>query len=119
MPTLKQRIDAWYSGVEVENDNAVPMNLMKRPSSTTHRSLVANAPENEGLPFLGAHATKQINKHILQPLFDKSSLEHFLQMVIGSSRKIPDRKVVCLRDLEQDLIVSASVSLSQQTALEK
>jgi serine/threonine protein kinase len=110
LPTLKQRVDAWYSGIEVENDTLVSINPMQHPSATTHHSLVSNSPGNEGLPFLGIHATKQINKHIVKPLLDKSSLEHFVQMAIRCYKKILEKKVVCLRDLEQELIVSASVS---------
>jgi hypothetical protein len=73
-------------------------------SAITHSSTI------ESLPRLSARASNRITQHILWPLLAKQSLKDFHPIVKDCPRRIHDKEIVCLRDLEKTLIFMAPVS---------
>jgi len=60
--------------------------------------------------FLGDYAAKQIQKHIITPLLRQKALKDFHPLVHGLPRRICQKEITCLRDLEKTLIFLAPVS---------
>ncbi|KAK2037839.1 hypothetical protein LZ31DRAFT_157861 [Colletotrichum somersetense] len=56
------------------------------------------------LPMLSSEATNRIKAHILQPLQVKPTLKDFEPIVLDVPRRIREKEVICLRDLENTLI---------------
>jgi hypothetical protein len=68
------------------------------------------AAHPETLPRLGVRASNRIHEHILKPILAKSSLKDFHPIVRDCPRKIHDKEIICLRDLEKTLMFMAPVS---------
>ncbi|KEZ39984.1 Zinc finger transcription factor ace1 [Scedosporium apiospermum] len=65
---------------------------------------------SENLPGLSQRARARIQEHTLRPLLAKPSLKDFRPIVLDIPRRISDREIICLRDLEKTLIFMAPVS---------
>jgi len=75
-------------------------------ASAITRSAAAHSSTMESLPRLSARASNRIHEHILKPLLAKSSLKDFHPIVRDCPRRIHQKEIVCLRDLEKTLIGS-------------
>lgn len=76
-------------------------------ASTVTRSLAALTIT---LPGLSSRATNKICEHILKPLLAKPELKTFHPLVIDCPRRIKEKQILCLRDLEKTLLLIAPVS---------
>jgi hypothetical protein len=68
------------------------------------------AAHPETLSRLSIRASNRIHEHILKPLLAKSSLKDFHPIVRDCPRRINEKEIVCLRDLEKTLMFMAPVS---------
>ncbi|KAH7328713.1 hypothetical protein B0I35DRAFT_473390 [Stachybotrys elegans] len=59
------------------------------------------------LPSLSSKAVSRIQGHVLRPLLEKPSLKDFEPIVLDVPRRIRDKEIICLRDLEKTLIFMA------------
>lgn len=80
-------------------------------ASTVTRSLAATTIT---LPGLSSRATNKICEHILKPLLAKPELKTFHPLVIDCPRRIKEKQILCLRDLEKTLLLIAPVSQHQR-----
>ncbi|RYP56514.1 hypothetical protein DL771_011833 [Monosporascus sp. 5C6A] len=64
----------------------------------------------EFIPRLSDRAINRIHEHTLGPLLAKRSLKEFRSIVLDCPRRIQEKQIVCLRDLEKTLIFMAPVS---------
>ncbi len=79
--------------------------------SAITRSISSTTTSATGQPsFLSDHATKQIQKHIINPILREKFLKDFHPFVHGLPRRICQKEITCLRDLEKTLIFLAPVS---------
>lgn len=86
----------------------------KAPSvkaSTVTRSAAASTIT---MPGLSARATSKICEHVLKPLLAKPNLKTFHSLVIDCPRRIKEKEILCLRDLEKTLLLIAPVSELQR-----
>lgn len=65
------------------------------------------------LPGLSSRATHKICEHILKPLLAEPQLKTFHPLVIDCPRRIKEKEILCLRDLEKTLLLIAPVSQLQ------
>lgn len=79
-------------------------------ASAITRSAAAPSTTIGRLPRLSTRATNRITEHILRPLLAKPSLKDFHSIVKDCPRRIHNKEIVCLRDLEKTLIFMAPVS---------
>jgi len=77
-------------------------------ASTITRSV--NTSKTESVPHLSSRAFSRIHEHVLKPLLAKPSLKDFRPIVQDCPRRIQEKQIVCLRDLEKTLIFMAPVS---------
>jgi len=83
----------------------------RRTHSAITRSISSTASSGIGnQQFLSDHATKQIQKHIITPILREKSLKDFHPLIHGIPRRIRQKEITCLRDLEKTLIFLAPVS---------
>jgi hypothetical protein len=59
---------------------------------------------------MSVRASNRIHEHILKPLLAKPSLKDFHPIVRDCPRRIHEKEIVCLRDLEKTLVFMAPVS---------
>lgn len=74
----------------------------------------ASSTEVEKLPGLSAKAIDHIHKRILKPLLAKESLKDFRPVVHDCPRRMEEKEILCLRDLEKTLLLTAPVSEVQK-----
>ncbi|RAL66486.1 hypothetical protein DID88_006176 [Monilinia fructigena] len=77
-----------------------------KPSTVT-RSADAPSTNIKRLPRLSARTTHGIHEHILKPLLAKKSFRDLHPLVEDCPRRIHQKEIVCLRDLEKTLIFTA------------
>jgi hypothetical protein len=75
-----------------------------QPASAITRSAAASAA---ALPGLREKAINRIKEHILGPLLEKPTLKPFKGIVVDVPRRIRDKEILCLRDLEKTLLFMA------------
>jgi hypothetical protein len=71
---------------------------------------VASSTRSSNLPALSARATNRIYEHTLKPLLSKSSFKDLHPIVLECPKKIQEKEIVCLRDVEKALLLVAPVS---------
>lgn len=81
-----------------------------KPSGTVSAITRSAAARPENLPRLSGRASNRIHEHILKPLLSRSSLKDFHPIVKDCPRRINEKEIVCLRDLEKTLMFMAPVS---------
>ncbi|KAI0391990.1 hypothetical protein F5Y17DRAFT_467846 [Xylariaceae sp. FL0594] len=74
-------------------------------ASTITRSV--NTSKTEAQPRLSSRAFSRIHEHVFKPLLAKPSLKEFRPIVQDCPRRIQEKQIVCLRDLEKTLIFMA------------
>jgi hypothetical protein len=79
-------------------------------SSALTRSAAADSTSSTGLPTLSARATNHIYEHTLKPLLAERAFKAFHPLVLECPRKIQEKQIVCLRDVEKTLLLLAPVS---------
>jgi hypothetical protein len=79
-------------------------------ASAITRSAAAHASTLQGLPALRTRASNRIHEHILRPLLANAALKDFHPIVRDCPRRIREKEIVCLRDLEKTLVFMAPVS---------
>jgi uncharacterized C2H2 Zn-finger protein len=70
------------------------------------------ASSMKGTPGLSQRATNRIREHVLRPLLANDTLKDFHPIVRDCPRRIHEKEIVCLRDLEKTLVFMAPVSHS-------
>ncbi len=78
-------------------------------SSAVTRSAAARSLASD-LPALSARATNRIYEHALKPLLAKPAFKDFHPLILECPRKIQEKDIVCLRDVEKTLLLLAPVS---------
>ena len=74
-------------------------------ASAITRSAVSSAAAT--LPSLSQKAINRIHEHTVRPLLEDSNLKDFHPIVRDVPRRIQDKEIICLRDLEKTLIFMA------------
>ncbi|KAF7859743.1 hypothetical protein EAF04_008822 [Stromatinia cepivora] len=77
-----------------------------KPSTIT-RSAAAPSTIIKSLPRLSARTTARVQQHILKPLLAKKSFRDLHPLVEDCPRRIHQKEIVSLRDLEKTLIFTA------------
>ena len=77
-------------------------------TSTVTRSAAARSAAN--LAGLSPRATSRICEYTLKPLLGNARFKDFHPLLLECPRKIQERQIVCLRDLEKTLLLVAPVS---------
>jgi hypothetical protein len=91
-----------------EKDAAVSTTKSQVSASAITRSAVSSAAAT--LPTLSQKAVNRIHEHTVRPLLEDSNLKDFHPIVRDVPRRIQDKEIICLRDLEKLLIFMAPVS---------
>jgi hypothetical protein len=73
----------------------------------TRSAAASDASSSEGSARLSSKATNKIQEHVLKPLLSKASLKDFHPIVLDCPRRIQEKEIVCLRDLEKTLMFMA------------
>ncbi|KAL2757126.1 hypothetical protein ACRALDRAFT_2102481 [Sodiomyces alcalophilus JCM 7366] len=89
-----------------EKQSAISTSKTLAKASAITRSAAATSAM-ESLPGLGHRAISRIHDRILQPLLAKPSLKDFESIVLDVPRRIREKEIVCLRDLEKTLVFMA------------
>ncbi|KAI9681190.1 MAG: copper-binding transcription factor [Caeruleum heppii] len=58
-------------------------------------------------PALSLHATQQIQRRVLQPILRSPSLKDFHPLIRDIPRRVIEKEILCLRDLEKTLVYLA------------
>ena len=82
-------------------------------ASAITRSAATHSSTLDSLPRISGRASNRIHEHILKPLLATSSLKDYHPIVRDCTRRINEKEIVCLRDLEKTLIFMAPVSDTQ------
>ncbi|GAB1311138.1 Zinc finger transcription factor ace1 [Madurella fahalii] len=76
-------------------------------TTTVTRSAAARETSAMNLPGLSPRATNRICEHTLKPLLGNSAFKDFHSLLLECPRKIQEKEIVCLRDLEKTLLLVA------------
>ncbi|KAL1880516.1 hypothetical protein VTK73DRAFT_5716 [Phialemonium thermophilum] len=90
-----------HGGLAVKNEKPVA-----RGSALT-KSVTPRTSKDVELPALSARATNRIFEHTLKPLLSQPSFKDFHPLVLECPRKIQQKEIVCLRDVEKTLLLLA------------
>lgn len=96
------------TGADVASSGSVSGTAVTRSALTSS--------EVDKLPGLGTKATNRIQEHILKPLLAKPSLKDFHPIVLECPRRMQEKEILCLRDLEKTLLLTAPVSKLQKAS---
>jgi len=92
-----------------EKEAAVKKEKTVKTSAVT-RSAAARSSAAANLTGLSPRATSRICEHTLKPLLGNAAFKDFHPLLLECPRKIQEKQVVCLRDLEKTLLLVAPVS---------
>jgi hypothetical protein len=70
----------------------------------------SNVAQNDGVQPLSDKAQQCIQRTVLDPLLSTNSLKDFYPIVLSCPKRMQEKQIVCLRDLEKFLIFAAPVS---------
>ncbi|KAF7876954.1 uncharacterized protein EAF02_008174 [Botrytis sinoallii] len=101
---LGSSIGSSSSDKKVTTDDNVSKST--KPSTIT-RSAAAPSTTIKSLPRLSARTTARIQEHILKPLLAKESFKDLHPLLQDCPRRIHQKEIVSLRDLEKTLIFTA------------
>ncbi|TQN73481.1 Zinc finger transcription factor ace1 [Colletotrichum shisoi] len=79
----------------------------KKASAITRSAANTSSSTMEKLPALSSRAVNRIHEHVLRPLRAKPALKDFEAIVLDVPRRIREKEIICLRDLEKTLIFMA------------
>ncbi|EON97265.1 putative zinc finger transcription factor ace1 protein [Phaeoacremonium minimum UCRPA7] len=87
---------------------AADANVKKEKTSVKATAITRSAAAASSvLPGLSSRATNRIIEHTLKPLLAKPSLKTFHPLVLDCPRRIQEKEILCLRDLEKTLLLIA------------
>ncbi|KAK3310363.1 uncharacterized protein B0T15DRAFT_387304 [Chaetomium strumarium] len=89
-----------------EKDAAVKKERTVKVSAVT-KSAAARTTDAGSLVGLGPRATSRICEHTLKPLLGNAGFKDFHPLLLECPRKIQQKEIVCLRDLEKTLLLTA------------
>ncbi|KAK4101720.1 hypothetical protein N658DRAFT_425133 [Parathielavia hyrcaniae] len=92
-----------------QKDAAAKQEKTVKTSAVT-RSAAARSTDTASATGLSPRATSRICEHTLKPLLGKAAFKDFHPLLLECPRKIQDKQIVCLRDLEKTLLLVAPVS---------
>ncbi|KAI9819504.1 MAG: copper-binding transcription factor [Pycnora praestabilis] len=92
----------------LSQSTAVPS---RTPSAITRSLSSLLSPKGNCDHILSYNAKQQIRKYIIIPILQQAKLKDFHKLVHDVPRRIEDREITCLRDLEKTLIFLAPVSM--------
>jgi len=92
-------------GSPTEKEVVIKKEKVVKTSAVTRSAARASAATKPA--GLSDRATSRIYEHTLKPLLAKPSLKDFHPLVLECPKKIQDREIVCLRDLEKTLLLVA------------
>ncbi|KAK3362781.1 hypothetical protein B0T25DRAFT_586943 [Lasiosphaeria hispida] len=92
-----------------EKDGASKKDKTIKTSAVT-RSAAARSATTTNTQGLSSRATNRIYEHTLKPLLAKPAFKDFHPLVLECPRKIQEKEIVSLRDLEKTLLLVAPVS---------
>ncbi|TDZ74348.1 Zinc finger transcription factor ace1 [Colletotrichum trifolii] len=95
------------TSVAPTTETPVPTSTASKKPSAITRSAAAASSTKENLPALSDKAVSRINSHVLRPLLAKPALKDFEPIVLDVPRRIREREIICLRDLEKTLVFMA------------
>lgn len=81
-----------------------------KTTSVKPSTITRSAAATTTLPGLSNRATNKICEHVLKPLLAKPELKTFHPLVIDCPRRIKEKEILCLRDLEKTLLLIAPES---------
>ncbi|UQC80444.1 uncharacterized protein CLUP02_05927 [Colletotrichum lupini] len=81
----------------------------KKASAITRSAANTSSATMEKLPALSSKAVNRIHEHVLRPLRAKPALKDFEPIVLDIPRRIREKEIICLRDLEKTLIFMAPI----------
>ncbi|KAK0618300.1 hypothetical protein B0T17DRAFT_496373 [Bombardia bombarda] len=93
-----------------EKDDTIKTEKVVKASAVTRSAAARATATTENLSGLGARATNRIIEHTLKPLLANSTFKDFHPLVLECPRRIQEKEIVCLRDLEKTLLLVAPVS---------
>lgn len=103
-------IVVWYL---MDTDTGIaPAMTAGEVRSGINGSTAAN-PRTGAQQALSEYACRQIQKHIISPIVNESSLKDFHPLVQGIPYRVNRKEITCLRDLEKVLLWLAPVSHSR------
>jgi hypothetical protein len=76
-------------------------------ASAVTKSAAARSTEADSLVGLSPRATSRICEHTLKPLLGNAGFKDFHSLLLECPRKIQQKEIVCLRDLEKTLLLTA------------
>ncbi|KAK1639199.1 hypothetical protein BDP81DRAFT_315379 [Colletotrichum phormii] len=79
----------------------------KKASAITRSAANTSSATMEKLPALSSKAVNRIHEHVLRPLRAKPALKDFEPIVLDIPRRIREKEIICLRDLEKTLVFMA------------
>ncbi|KAL2199781.1 hypothetical protein P885DRAFT_74953 [Corynascus similis CBS 632.67] len=92
-----------------DKDVAVKKEKMSRATAVT-RSASARSANAAAPAGLSPRAKNRICEHTLKPLLGNASFKDFHPLLLECPRKMQEKQIVCLRDLEKTLLLVAPVS---------
>jgi hypothetical protein len=92
-------------GSSVTSGNDKASGTSQASASAITRSAVSSAAAN--MPVLSQRAINRIHEHTVRPLLDNNNLKDFHPIVRDVPRRIQDKEIISLRDLEKTLIFMA------------
>ncbi|KAK4154044.1 hypothetical protein C8A00DRAFT_14826 [Chaetomidium leptoderma] len=92
-----------------EKEAAAKKEKVVRTTAVT-RSAAARSAGAANPAGLSPRATSRICEHTIKPLLGKASFKDFHPLLLECPRKIQEKQIVCLRDLEKTLLLVAPVS---------
>ncbi|KAK4230919.1 zinc finger transcription factor ace1 [Podospora fimiseda] len=97
------------SVTSTDDEKATPTKQEKAvKTSTVTRSAASRAASTEAsLSGLSARGTNRICEYTLKPILAKPALKEFHPLLLECPKKIQDRDILCLRDLEKTLLLVA------------
>ena len=112
-PTQKMVMASPKRSAAKSADTATPASASSTTTVVTTRSAAASAAAAAaGKPgCLSQKGFARVNNYVLKPLLAKPSLKDFRSIVRNIPGKIRKKEIVCLRDVEKTLLLTAPVSL--------
>ncbi|RFU33601.1 hypothetical protein B7463_g2742, partial [Scytalidium lignicola] len=108
--SIKSELNSEGNAAGAFHDERGAKSIVSASASAITRSAAAHSSTMQELKPLSSRATNRIHEHILKPLLAKPSLKDFHSIVKDCPRRILNKEIVCLRDLEKTLIFMAPVS---------
>lgn len=102
------------TSVATSKDKAADPGKKAKTTSVKPSTITRSAAATTTLPGLSNRATNKICEHVLKPLLAKPELKTFHPLVIDCPRRIKEKEILCLRDLEKTLLLIAPVSEIQR-----